>query len=123
MFNHYFNPVPVVVKIVPITHVNFYVTERLVQDGENFKLLRGVGNLPMVDPELVAEAVSAVARARVGKTSPSATNFLSPSLEFQQQVAATLANIDDKFSYEAAIEKLSKQVETETKTETKTETE
>lgn len=106
MFNSYFSCPVVLVKKVPKTTPVILITERLVPEGENFVLHRFEGNLPMVNPDLIADAVTAVERAKVGKVSPSASNFLSPSLEFQQGVAATLATLDDKFSYEAALKKI-----------------
>lgn len=107
MFNSYFSSPVVMVKKVPIVTKATLVTEFLVQDGDNYVLHCQEGDKPIVDPDLRAPAVSPVERAKVGKVSPSATNYLNPSLEFQQSVVATLAKLDDKFSYDAAFEKLS----------------
>lgn len=111
MFNSYFSTPVVMVKKVPIVTQVTLVTEFLVQDGDNYVLHRKEGDKPMLDPELLSRAVTPVERAKVGKVSPSATNYLNPSLEFQQSVAATLAKLDDKFSYDAALEKLTQSKE------------
>lgn len=109
MFNHYNNSVPCVnnSNTPNKSSSRVLITEQVIPDGENFRLVKTDASTRLVDPDLKSVAVSPSARAAVGKVSPSANNFLQPSLEFQQQVAATLANLDDKFSYEAALEKLS----------------
>lgn len=106
MFNFYSQFPLSIVKIVPIEQPIVLITEYLIPDGENFRVHKNRKKDRLVAPELLAEALSAVNRAKEGKISPSASNFLAPSLEFQQQVAQTLATIDDKFSYQAALEKI-----------------
>ena len=108
MFNSYFHTPVVMVKKVPIVTNVTLVTEFLVKDGDNYVLHSCEGDKPMLDPDLLAPAVTPIERAKVGKITPSTANYLNPSLEFQQAVAATLSKLDDKFSYDAAIEKLSK---------------
>lgn len=104
MFNS-FTPPPLA-KIVTIECPVVCITETLIPDGENYRVHKNRVSDRLVSPELLAEALTAVNRAKEGRISPSASNFLAPSLEFQQQVAQTLATIDDKFSYQAALEKI-----------------
>lgn len=103
MFNSYFPPVVVEVKYA-IPRIR--ICETLVLDGENYTVKLLDKDEPLVPPEIIAAAVTPIERAKVGRISPSANNFLSPSLETMQAVAKTLEVIDNKFSYEAAMEKI-----------------
>lgn len=60
----------------------------------------------LIEPRLRARSVTPEERIKNGTAkSINSSNFLKPSLEDVERVSAVLAAIDDRFSYEAAVEK------------------
>lgn len=104
MFNHLLI-VPVRAE-VQYTPPKIRICQSLELVGDDYVVHDLIEDAPLVPVELRAISVTPVERAKVGKISPSASNFLSPSLETMQAVAKTLQVLDDKFSYDAAMEKI-----------------
>lgn len=101
MFNCYYVPARVEVKYTP---AKVCITECVVAQGDSLVSVPS-SHVRLVNDQILFRAVTPSQRMKEGSLSPAASNYLVPSLEEYQKVSRILSQIDDKYSYDALMEK------------------
>lgn len=114
MFNCYFRPqgipVNVIVRDVPAPT---YICEVVTIEG-GVAVSDFAVNHRFIEPLLEFRSVTPSERVANGTIIPvDGSQFLRPSLEDVQKVSSVLSMIDEKFSYESALDAYKKKVESE----------
>lgn len=116
MFNCFFPlfPSPIVSERTKTEKV--LIAEVLVQ-SDGVPVIRPASQVVFIDPRLEFRSVTPSEQIKNGIAKPTnSQNFLKPSFEDVERVSAVLATIDDRFSYQAALDKFAASVsESETK--------
>lgn len=110
MFNSYLAVFP---PFVPRTHEEIptlSIAEVIIPFGDSI-VVKPASDVVLIEPRLKFRSVTPSEQQKNGIAKPiSGNGFLQPSLSDVERVSAVLAAIDDKFSYEAALEKFAAQV-------------
>lgn len=105
MFNCFFPlfPSPIVSERTKTEKV--LIAEVLVQ-ADGVSVIRPASQVVFIDPRLEFRSVTPSEQIKNGiAKSVNSESFLKPSFEDVERVSAVLATIDDKFSYQAALDK------------------
>lgn len=105
MFNCFFPlfPSPIICDRTKTEKV--LIAEVLVQ-ADGVPVIRPASQVVFIDPRLEFRSVTPSEQIKNGiAKSTNSQTFLKPSLEDVERVSAVLATIDDRFSYQAALDK------------------
>lgn len=112
MLNNYFNPLPTFIAppVGGLHGESFGIAEVVLTSGDAVVIKPAV-EVVLIEPKLRFRAVTPTEQIKNGTaTACNSEGYLKPSLGEFQRVASVLAEIDDEFSYSAAVEKFAKKI-------------